>query len=90
MVAVGAAVASVLLKRDLAAIVALGASGLSVAVLMVLEPAPDVALVQIVVDILSVVILVLALRLLPLTRAAATRCSSSRTGRSTWSPTGRP
>ncbi|MCC6607369.1 MAG: DUF4040 domain-containing protein [Anaerolineae bacterium] len=65
VVAVGAAVASVLLKRDLAAIVALGASGLSIAVLMVLEPAPDVALVQIVVDILSVVILVLALRLLP-------------------------
>lgn len=65
LVAVGAALASVLLKRDLAAIVALGASGLSVAVLMVLEPAPDVALVQIVVDILSVVILVLSLRLLP-------------------------
>ena len=61
----GAAIASVLLKRDFAAIVALGASGLSIAVLMVLEPAPDVALVQIVVDILSVVILVLALRLLP-------------------------
>ena len=65
LVAVGAAIASVLLKRDLAAIVALGASGLSIAVLMVLEPAPDVALVQIVVDILSVVILVLSLRLLP-------------------------
>ncbi|MEZ4590170.1 MAG: hydrogen gas-evolving membrane-bound hydrogenase subunit E [Chloroflexota bacterium] len=65
LVAVGAAIASVLLKRDFAAIVALGASGLSIAVLMVLEPAPDVALVQVVVDILSVVILVLALRLLP-------------------------
>ncbi len=65
LVAVGAAIASVLLKRDIAAIVALGASGLSIAVLMVLEPAPDVALVQIVVDILSVVILVLSLRLLP-------------------------
>ena len=65
LVAVGAALASVLLKRDFAAIIALGASGLSIAVLMVLEPAPDVALVQIVVDILSVVILVLALRLLP-------------------------
>jgi multicomponent K+:H+ antiporter subunit A len=65
LVAVGAALASVFLKRDLAAIVALGASGLSIAVLMVLEPAPDVALVQIVVDILSVVILVLSLRLLP-------------------------
>jgi multicomponent K+:H+ antiporter subunit A len=65
LVAVGAAIASVMLKRDFAAIVALGASGLSIAVLMVLEPAPDVALVQVVVDILSVVILVLALRLLP-------------------------
>jgi len=36
-----------------------------VAVIMVLEPAPDVALVQVVVDILSVVILVLALSSLP-------------------------
>ncbi|MEA3336326.1 MAG: hydrogen gas-evolving membrane-bound hydrogenase subunit E [Chloroflexota bacterium] len=63
---VGASLATVVLQRDFYAILALGASGLSMAVLLVLEPAPDVALVQIVVDILSVVILVLALTRLPL------------------------
>lgn len=68
LVAVGAALASVLLRRDFSAILALGASGLSVALLMVLAPAPDVALVQIVVDILAIVILVLALTRLPRTQ----------------------
>lgn len=65
LVAVGAAAATVWQRRDVNAILALGAMGLSVAVLFVLEPAPDVALVQIVVDILSLVILVLALGRLP-------------------------
>ncbi len=64
-VIVGASLATVLLYRDFNAILALGASGLSIGVLMVLEPAPDVALVQIVVDILAVVILILALTRLP-------------------------
>ncbi len=41
------------------------ASGLAVALLFVLAPAPDVALVQIVVDILALVILMLALSRLP-------------------------
>lgn len=63
--AAAAAGFSIVLRRDFDAILALGASGLSVAVMMVLEPAPDVALVQVVVDILSVVILVLALTSLP-------------------------
>lgn len=58
-------IASVLLRRDSFAIFALGVSGLGVAVFMVLEPAPDVALVQIVVDILAMVILVLTLTRLP-------------------------
>jgi multicomponent K+:H+ antiporter subunit A len=65
LVTVAAAVATVVLRRDFSAVVALGASGLAIAVLMVLEPAPDVALVQIVVDILTVVVLVLALTRLP-------------------------
>jgi multicomponent K+:H+ antiporter subunit A len=65
LVAAAAALATVLLRRDFSAILALGATGLSVALLMVLEPAPDVALVQIVVDILAVVVLVLALGRLP-------------------------
>jgi multicomponent K+:H+ antiporter subunit A len=65
IVAVVAAAMSVFLRRDLPAILALGASGLAVAILMVLEPAPDIGLVQVVVDILAVVILVLALTRLP-------------------------
>lgn len=62
---VGTALATLVLKRDLAAIIALSALGLGVALLMALEPAPDVALVQVVVDILSTVILVLAITRLP-------------------------
>ncbi len=65
VVVTGAAAATVVLKRDFSAILALGALGLAMALLYVLEPAPDVALVQIVVDILSLVILVLALIRLP-------------------------
>jgi multicomponent K+:H+ antiporter subunit A len=65
VVILGAAAATVVLRRDFSAILALGALGLAVALLYVLEPAPDVALVQIVVDILSLVILVLALIRLP-------------------------
>ncbi len=61
----GTSLACVLLRNDFYAILAFGASGLGVAVLMALAPAPDVALVQIVVDILLVVILVLALSRLP-------------------------
>ena len=68
LVTVAAAGATVVLRRDLAAIVALGASGLAIAVLMALAPAPDVALVQVVVDILTTVILVLALTRLPRTQ----------------------
>jgi len=65
LVIAGTALACVLLVNDFFAILAFGASGLGVAVLMALEPAPDVALVQIVVDILLVIILVLALSQLP-------------------------
>ena len=65
LLATAAAGLSIFLRRDFNAILALGASGLSVAVMMVLEPAPDVALVQVVVDILSMVILTLALTSLP-------------------------
>lgn len=62
---VAAAAATVSLRRDFSAIVALAVSGLGVAVLIVLEPDPDVALVQFVVDILAMVVLVLALTGLP-------------------------
>jgi len=62
---VATAFASVILERDLPAIIAVGASGLSVAVFMMLEPAPDIALVQVVVDILMTIILILLLTRLP-------------------------
>ena len=61
----GTSLACVFLRNDFFAILAFGASGLGVAVLMALAPAPDVALVQVVMDILLVVILVLALSRLP-------------------------
>ena len=61
----GSAIATMGLQRDFAAVIALSAVGLGMALFMVLEPAPDVALVQVVVDILSTVILVLALTRLP-------------------------
>ncbi|MGC9334553.1 MAG: hydrogen gas-evolving membrane-bound hydrogenase subunit E [Anaerolineae bacterium] len=80
LVTVAAAAATVVLRRDFAAIVALGASTLAIAVLMALEPAPDVALVQIVVDILTVVVLVLALARLP--RAQRQRADSMGPGAS--------
>jgi multicomponent K+:H+ antiporter subunit A len=63
--ATAAALVSVWVRSDFTAILAFGASGLGVAGLMVLGAAPDVALVQIVVDMLSLVILVLALTRLP-------------------------
>jgi len=65
VLSVAAAAATIFLRRDLLAILALGSSGLSVAVLMILEPAPDVALVQVIVDLLLVVILILTLTRLP-------------------------
>jgi NADH:ubiquinone oxidoreductase subunit 5 (subunit L)/multisubunit Na+/H+ antiporter MnhA subunit/multisubunit Na+/H+ antiporter MnhB subunit len=65
LLAVVTAVMSILLDRDLPAVLALGASGLAVAFVILVEPAPDVALVQIVVDVLAVVILILALTRIP-------------------------
>lgn len=65
LVAVLASLVSVVLLRDLHAILALGVSGLAVAAWMALEPSPDVALVQVVVDILATVILVLTLTIIP-------------------------
>jgi NADH:ubiquinone oxidoreductase subunit 5 (subunit L)/multisubunit Na+/H+ antiporter MnhA subunit/multisubunit Na+/H+ antiporter MnhB subunit len=73
LLAAGAALLSVFLRRDFPAILALGASGLAVAVMMALEPAPDVALVQVVVDLLSVVILTITLSNMP--RAERERAS---------------
>jgi NADH:ubiquinone oxidoreductase subunit 5 (subunit L)/multisubunit Na+/H+ antiporter MnhA subunit/multisubunit Na+/H+ antiporter MnhB subunit len=63
--AVVAAFLSITLERDMPAVLALGASGLAVALVILAEPAPDVALVQVVVDVLAVVILILTLTRLP-------------------------
>lgn len=77
-----AAIASVTLLRDFFAIMALGVAGFGVAVFMILEPAPDVTLVQIVVDILAVVILVLALTRIP--RSQRRRAQSISLTQQTW------
>jgi multicomponent K+:H+ antiporter subunit A len=65
LLAVLSALITVFIRRDLPAILAMGISGLAVAVWFALEPAPDVALVQIIVDLLATVILVLNLARLP-------------------------
>jgi NADH:ubiquinone oxidoreductase subunit 5 (subunit L)/multisubunit Na+/H+ antiporter MnhA subunit len=57
--------AALVMKRDVLAILALGASGLAMALLIALEPSPDVALVQIVVDILTTSLLLFAIKALP-------------------------
>jgi NADH:ubiquinone oxidoreductase subunit 5 (subunit L)/multisubunit Na+/H+ antiporter MnhA subunit/multisubunit Na+/H+ antiporter MnhB subunit len=81
-IVIGASAATVVLRRDFAAIMALGAAGLGMALIFVLEPAPDVALVQIVVDILALVIMVLALSRLPRSRRRmAQAISEDRNGR---------
>jgi len=64
-VAVAASFVSIVIRRDLLAIIALGSSGPAIALVIALEPSPDVALVQVVVDVLSTVVLVLALSRLP-------------------------
>jgi multicomponent K+:H+ antiporter subunit A len=65
IVAVSAVLVSVLILRDLHAIIGFGVSGLAVGAWMALEPAPDVALVQIVVDIFATIVLVLTLTIIP-------------------------
>lgn len=65
LLVVTASAATVTLRRDFFAVLAFGAAGFAMALLFTLEPAPGVALVQIVVDILSIVILTLALTRLP-------------------------
>ncbi|MCL4272689.1 MAG: DUF4040 domain-containing protein [Anaerolineales bacterium] len=80
------ALATTRVRRDLYAVIALGIVGLSVAVWMTLEPAPDVALVQVVVDIFVTVVLILSLNIIP--RKLRTRASeiihSSRGKRRDW------
>lgn len=61
VLALGATLASVLFKRHLIAALALGVGGYSVGGLFLLEPAPDVALVQFLVETLGTVLIVIML-----------------------------
>lgn len=65
LLTVAASAITIVIRRDFLAILGLSVSGLGVALLMILTPAPDVALVQIVVDILSTLVIVLLLERLP-------------------------
>jgi multicomponent K+:H+ antiporter subunit A len=59
------ALVSITIRRDMPAVLALSVAGLAISVWIALEPAPDVALVQIIVDLLATVVLVLSLSRLP-------------------------
>lgn len=61
LLALGTMTASIFLKRHLAAALVLGLGGYSVGGLFLLEPAPDVALVQFMVETLGTVLLILML-----------------------------
>jgi NADH:ubiquinone oxidoreductase subunit 5 (subunit L)/multisubunit Na+/H+ antiporter MnhA subunit len=61
LLAAGTMFASILYKRHLIAALALGVSGYSVGGLFLLEPAPDVALVQFMVETLGTVLLIIML-----------------------------
>ncbi len=78
LLAVAAAFVAVVIRRDLLAILALMASGLAVALLIALEPSPDVALVQVIVDLLATLILVLALSRLPRAQRRAAEALNGR------------
>ncbi len=56
---VGATFASIVLKQHILAALALGVSGYTIGGLFLLEPAPDVALVQILVETLATVLIIL-------------------------------
>ncbi len=60
-IALVATFASIVLKQHLIAALALGVSGYSIGGLFLLEPAPDIALVQFLVETLSTVLIILIL-----------------------------
>ncbi|MCA9910877.1 MAG: DUF4040 domain-containing protein, partial [Anaerolineae bacterium] len=61
LMALGAAFASILFRQHLLAVLALGVSGYTIGGIFLLEPAPDVALVQFLVETLATVLLILVL-----------------------------
>lgn len=70
ILAVGAALASVRVKRHLQAALALGIFGYAIGGVFFVEPAPDVALVQIVVETLATVVLIIMIGRVSLTLRA--------------------
>ena len=64
-IVVGAALGAALVRRRMSAVLLLGAVGYGVAVLFVLQGAPDLALTQMLVETLSLAVFVLVLRRLP-------------------------
>ncbi|MBE0689320.1 MAG: DUF4040 domain-containing protein, partial [Anaerolineae bacterium] len=61
VLALGAALASILFRQHLLAVLSLGVSGYTIGGIFLLEPAPDVALVQFLVETLATVLLILVL-----------------------------
>ena len=59
VISLGATFASIILRAHLLAVLALGVSGYTIGVLFLLEPAPDVALVQILVETMVTVLTIL-------------------------------
>lgn len=59
ILAIGATLYSILLRAHILAILALGVAGYAIGVLFLLEPAPDVALVQILVETMVTVLVIL-------------------------------
>jgi NADH:ubiquinone oxidoreductase subunit 5 (subunit L)/multisubunit Na+/H+ antiporter MnhA subunit/multisubunit Na+/H+ antiporter MnhB subunit len=73
LLALGATLASVIFKNHLLAALALGVSGYAIGGIFLLEPAPDVALVQVLVETLAVVLIIVMLsRISELKRRRAT------------------
>lgn len=65
---IGATLASIILKQHILAALALGISGYTIGGLFLLEPAPDVALVQILVETLATVLIILMITRISLTQ----------------------
>lgn len=59
VIALGATLASIIFRKHLLAVLALSVSGYAIGVLFLLEPAPDVALVQILVETMVTVLIIL-------------------------------
>lgn len=62
LLTIGATLASIILRRHLIAALALGVSGYAIGGIFLLEPAPDVALVQFLIETLATVLIILMIQ----------------------------